>query len=234
MSKPIAQTLPGSDLNAQEVADYLRSHPDFFEQNTALLEQLRIPHRVDGAVSLVERQIQVLRNKNQKLEQKLLSLVKAAKANETLSSRMHNLALALIDTDNLDDVLAIAQEQLVQAFHADTATIQLFEDAALDKSGMHTADKAQTLALFGDAFKSHRPLCGRLKTEQLQYLFPEEADELGSAVFVPLATTEPLGYLALGSHDKNRFHPGMGTLFLGYLGELVTQAIAAQIRRESS
>ncbi|MGV6858147.1 MAG: DUF484 family protein [bacterium] len=233
MNKPTSQKLDDDLVTADEVAEHLRSHPDFFTHHPALLEHLRIPHHVVGAVSLVERQIRVLRKKNHALEQKLLSLVKTAKANEVLSSRMHNLSLALIQADNLDDVLACAQEQLIQAFNADTVTIQLFDTPALKQSGLHKADKKNTLELFGRAYENHRPLCGRLEESQLKFLFGDEAKDIGSAVFVPLATTEPIGYLALGSRDNNRFTPGMGTLFLGYLGELLTQAVSTQIARES-
>ncbi len=215
----------------EQVIDFLRTNPSFFENQASLLESLRLPHNAGGAVSLIERQVLVLRNKNKNLEDKFLSLVKAAKTNETLNSRMHTLALALMQADSLDDVLAIAQEQLVSAFKADVATIRVLNHKP-HKSELHCIKNDQAELLFHDAFESHRPLCGRLNDDQLQHLFCDETDTIHSAVFVPMSTTEPLGYLALGSHDKQRFHPGMGTLFLDHLGELITQATSAQIHRE--
>lgn len=209
-----AQPLP---LTEEQVAEYLRTHPEFFDNRHALLEQLRLPHHVSGAVSLIERQIRVLRTKNHQLERKFLSLVKAAKANETLSSRMHQLAIALVSAGGLEEVIHTAESTLTQAFQADSARVKLLDDE----------NREETLDLFSDAYASNRPVCGTLTEKQKTFVFGTEVSNIQSAVLVPLSHGQPEGYLALGSHDANRFHAGMGTLFLGYLGELVTAAILA-------
>lgn len=209
------QALP---LTEEQVAEYLKTHPEFFDNRDALLEQLRLPHHVSGAVSLIERQVRVLRTKNEQLERKFFSLVKAAKANETLSSRMHQLALALMSATQLSEVIKTAEGTLTQAFQADSALVALFDDN----------NRQETLDLFADAYASQRPVCGTLTQKQQAFLFGDNSETIQSAVLVPLSDQEtPIGYLALGSHDANRFHAGMGTLFLGYLGELITAAVVA-------
>lgn len=208
-------SMPDLSINEDLVAEYLRTHPDFFENRETLLEQMRLPHHVSGAVSLIERQVRVLRTKNHQLERKFLSLVKAAKANETLSSRMHQLALALIAASSQEEVVSTAEETLTQAFKADSAMVKLLDDDS----------REQTLTLFGDAYTAGRPVCGTLTPKQQQFLFADKTETINSAVFVPLFQQSAIGYLALGSHDATRFHAGMGTLFLGYLGELVTAAV---------
>lgn len=219
-------SLPTPSLTEDEIATYLRAHPEFFETRESLLEQLRLPHHVSGAVSLVERQIRVLRKKNEQLEQKLMTLVKAAQANEQLSSRMHQLALAMISASDLDDVIQISERNLTHAFKADTASVKLLSNDRLEDSS-NSVDRDECLGMFKDAFDQNRPVCGTLTSKQQDYLFGDRVEKVGSSVFVPLNHEEPLGYLVLGSHDKNRFHAGMGTLFLGYLGELIAHAISS-------
>lgn len=225
-------TLPTTSLSEEDVENYLRSHPSFFEEREALLEQMRLPHHASGAVSLVERQIRVLRKKNQESEQQLSNLIKAAQANETLSSRMHQLALALLSANDLNDVLSLAKTQMIQAFKADKAIVKLLDDKS-ELNPYPSADRTECLSLFEEAYKSNRAVCGRLTPRQQDYLFEDDTHKILSSVFVPLSHHTPLGYLVLGSHDPNRFHAGMGTLFLGYLGELVTHAIIAHQPQES-
>ena len=212
-----------SAVSEEAVESYLRAHPDFFERHVELLGIMRLPHRVDGgAVSLVERQVALLREKNRQLERKLMDLVQVARDNEHLSSRLHRLALALMDADSLDAVLATAQDLLRGEFKADHVVVRLM--GAEDSPHVEPAD-TPGFTLFNEMFETKRPLCGRLSKEQLAFLFREHEDEIASAVAVPLYTTERSGILALGSQEETRFHPGMGTLFLGYLGELVSAAV---------
>ncbi len=211
-------------ISAEAVETYLQSHNEFFVGREELLEQINLPHGKRGTVSLVERQVKVLRDKNKVLEHKLLDLLKVARENEELSSRLHHLALGLLESQGLDDVVATAREQLLQAFKADFVTLNLFPRTAED-TNLHYASNNEVQEHFADSFESRRPRCGGLNEEDVRYLFGEFEGQVSSAVLVPLVNAEPVGFIAMGSREKARFHPGMGTLFLGYLGELVTQAI---------
>jgi uncharacterized protein len=209
-------------IQVEEVEDYLRQHPDFFESRPELLAEMRISHASGNAVSLIEHQINILRNKNSQLEKKLLDLVDVARDNEHLSTRLHHLALGLLEAENLDAVLSIAQELLRNELKADHVSIRLIGD---DQDKLHSITEAEASEYFDDLFINHRPVCGRLTAEQKQALFGEQAEEIASSVVVPLLDPERLGILAVGSLDEQRFHPGMGTLFMGTLGELVSRAI---------
>lgn len=217
-------------LSEEAVEAWLRAHPDFFERHLALLEVLRLPHPAGGgAVSLIERQIGWLRDKNRQLERKLLDLVQVARENERLSQRMHHLALGLMDADSLDAVLATTQEQLRTEFRADHVVVRLLGNPG---DGLHfMAGNDPALDALEKLFETRRPLCGRLSDEQLSALFPEDDEPLQSAVAVPLMEgSRRLGVLALGSREETRFHPGMGTLFLGYLGEIISHAVATRLK----
>lgn len=219
-------------LSEEEVEAWLYEHPDFFSKHEPLLEVMHIPHPAFGVTSLLERQVALLRNKNHQLEGKLRGLVGVARENEKLSTRLHRLALALVEADNLDAVLAIAREQLLQAFSADHVALKLFPQEGQTNTIHHT-DQKEVAELFARAFHSNRPQCGGLNEKQIKCLFPEHAEKVASAVLVPLIENQPIGYLALGSTHDARFHPGMGTLFLGYLGELVTRCIVIYQQRET-
>lgn len=218
-------------LSEEAVESYLRAHPDFFERHLSLLEVLRLPHPSGVAVSLIERQMAVLRDKNRALERKLMDLVHTARENERLSQRMHQLALGVMEAESLDAVLAITQEQLRNEFRADVVVVRLCGDPV---QGMHfMAEDDPAMQSLAHLFEHRRPVCGRLSDTQLHALFTEEdAPTVASAVAVPLLDgTRPLGFLALGSQEASRFHPGMGTLFLGYLGEIISHAIGARLGR---
>jgi uncharacterized protein YigA (DUF484 family) len=214
---------PATELDADSIETFLRAPPDFFLDRAALLDVMEIPHAPEGAVSLVRRQIDGLRQRNQELEKKLLDLVAIARENEQLSNQLHEFSLSLIEADTLDDVLAVSRNQLLDAFKADVVKIGLFDNDAPD--GVHTVSRDDAETLFGSLIKAKRNFCGSLADEQNEYLFGEHAGEVESVAFVPLYTTATIGFLALGSRDIARFHQGMGTLFLGQLGELVTRAI---------
>lgn len=221
--------LADETLSEMAVESYLRAHPDFFERHLLLLEVMRVPHPCGDAVSLIERQIGLLRERNRGLERKLMDLVQVARENERLSQRLHQLALGLMEADSLDAVLATTQEQLRNEFRADAVVVRLCGDP---QRGLHfTAPDDPAMRSFDKLFETRRPLCGRLSAAQFRALFPEdEGKSLHSAVAVPLLEgTRPLGVLGLGSRDGARFHPGMGTLFLDYLGEILSHAVGHRL-----
>jgi len=218
---------PATDaLNEEAVAAWLRAHPDFLERHPEVLEALELHHRTHGAASLLERQLQLLRDRNRQLERKLMELVEIARENEQLSARLHHLALGLLETDDASDVVHIAQELLRDELKADFVTLQLIGEPRPGEGELHyiPAD-APELEWFEDLFRSGRPLCGRVSARQLEFLFGAQAAEIASSVLIPLKDPGRIGLLALGSRDPHRFHPGMGTLFLGTLGELLARAL---------
>ncbi len=220
------------NLTDEDIERYLVNHPDFFERNTDLLASLSIPHEAGGAVSLIERQVDVLRNKNDQLERKLLDLVQVARDNEDLSTRLHRLALGLMEADGIDDVISTTKDLLRNEFPSTHVIIRLFAEHGLDDTLSDLYIEAQgdaPVSLLDDLFDSNRPICGRLEGVQMSYVFGDVGAQVKSAVLIPLTDGRKLGILALGSQESDRFHNGMGTLFLGYLGELVSRAVNTRL-----
>lgn len=216
------------NLTDEDIERYLSTHPDFFERNIDLLESLSIPHDTGGAVSLIERQVNVLRNKNEQLESKLIELVQVARDNEGLSTRLHRLALGLMEAEGIDDVISTTKDLLRNEFPSTHVVVRLFAENGLDEpiSDLYIGERGEApKSLVEDLFDSNRPVCGRFEEVQMTYVFGDIGVEVKSAVLIPLTDGRNLGILALGSHEPDRFHNGMGTLFLGYLGELVSRAV---------
>lgn len=225
------EPLRKESLSDAAVHDYLRRNPGFFERHSALLGVLRLPHVTGGAVSLVERQVSMLRQKDLKRERKLQEFVEVARANDALAGKIHKLALRLLEAGDLPATLTAIEASLRTAFDADSSVLVMFGDtAALGRleagrffRPMQRDDEA--LRPFATFLGSARPRCGQVRDAQRDFLFGGHTDEVGSLALVPLGAKCAVGFLAIGSVDANRFHPGMSFDFLARLGELVAGAL---------
>jgi uncharacterized protein YigA (DUF484 family) len=214
--------------DAQQVSDYLSSHADFFDTRPELLAGLQLSHPSGTAVSLVERQVRVLREQNQDLKKRLLELVEVARDNDRLSERVHRLTLDLLRAGSLPELLDSLEHSLRTEFMADAVVLHL---QGLDESGRRESG-AQALhidealkALLPTPLVDNKPQCGRLKQEQAEFLFSEQASTIESCVVIPLGDHGSVGLLSIGSREANRFNPCMGTLFLSHLSELITRLL---------
>ena len=220
-------------IGEQGVADYLRRHPDFFEDKPTLLADLRIPHATGSAVSLVERQVAVLRDSNASLHDQLEGLIQVARENDKLNNLLHNLTLRLIDCDNLSDLLALIDTRLRRDFSADLTTVCLLSapvEEALAIAPEFVSDVDEFCGLFQRLLSAGKPYCGQLKTEQLDVLFGEQAAEVGSTALLPLSRRNgggqgELGLLAIGSFEQNRFHSSVDTAFLERMSDIIASVL---------
>lgn len=219
------------DLSENAVHDFLQDNPDFFERHSALLSSLRLPHVARGAVSLVERQVSVLRQKDLKLERRLKDLLEVARANDTLAAKIHQLALILLAAPDLATTLRCVEESLRAGFSADQSILVLFGDPATFKDidvgrfFLPIARDDESLKAFDTFLQGCGPRCGQIRDTQREFLFGKETNEVGSTALIRLGKKSEVGFLAIGSIDENRFHPGMSIDFLTRLGELVTEAL---------
>ena len=233
MTTSQARGINQEPLNDVSVADYLQTYPDFFERNSALMTKLRLPHMRDSGatVSLVERQVEVLRERNQSLERKLKDLIDVARANDTLADRIHRLSQRLIRAhDRLETVNAV-ETSLREDFDAMHSVLVLFleEARALEPAAarfLRVRDPADAdIKTFESLLQSGKPRCGQVRDTQRDYLFGKDSIEIGSVALTPLGPKGELGILAIGASDAERFHPAMSTEFLSRIGELVTYAL---------
>jgi uncharacterized protein YigA (DUF484 family) len=235
------QGISQATLEEQTIADYLREHPEFFSAHSGLLADLQIPHHTDGAVSLIERQVSVLREQHLEAKRQLHALVQVARDNDRLNEQMQRLTLSLLEARDLSSTLQMLNDSLANDFRADALVMGLFmSEAQLAALGNCDLTAVRPLsagdegsAAFAAVINGGKPLCGHLRNSQISYLFGEIAeDNIASAVVVALNARSAdnlqpscLGLLGIGSRDANRYHAGMGTLFLSYLGDLIGRAV---------
>lgn len=219
-------------INDGSVTQYLETYPDFFERNGALLAKLRLPHLRDSAatVSLVERQVEVLRERNQALERKLKELVDVARANDALADRIHRLSQRLIRAHTFLETVNALETSLREDFDARDSVLLLFMEQARELEGagrfLKTADPADAVVkTFESLLQSGKPRCGQIRDTQRDFLFGKDSIEIGSVALAPLGTKGALGLLAIGASDADRFHPAMSTEFLTRIGELLANAL---------
>jgi uncharacterized protein YigA (DUF484 family) len=220
-------------INDVSVTRYLETYPDFFERNAALLAKLRLPHLRESSatVSLVERQVEVLRDRNQALERKLAEFKDVARANEALANRIHCLSQRLIRGRTLLETILAVETSLREDFDAHHSVLLLFMEQARDLEAaagrfLKTADPADDVVKsFESLLQSGKPRCGQIREAQREFLFGKDCIEIGSVALAPLGAKGALGLLAIGSSDADRFHPAVSTEFLTRIGELLANAL---------
>ncbi len=234
MNKQPARGIEPHAISEEAIADYLQHNADFFERHATLFGKLKIPHgRGPSTVSLVERQVLVLREKNEKLESQLHELISVARANDVLVGKIHRLARRLIRARTAETVIDALESSLREDFGA-SEWLMLLSPAS--NSGFEQVNSrhlrlihppAQEMKMFDTLFEGGKPRCGQIRDSQRDYLFGAGTTEIGSAALVPLGPQTSSGLLAIGSPDTERFHPTMSTEFLARIGELVSEAVGA-------
>jgi uncharacterized protein YigA (DUF484 family) len=224
---------PSEDsIPEDSIAAYLKSHPDFFERHSTLMLGLKLPHRAGGAsISLVERQVSMLRQRNAQLERQLKDLVAVAKQNDVLVEKIHQLCLKLMRAPTLTARLERLETGLREDFAAERAVLVLFPDAPAEalregfvrRMGPDDVD----VRPFATFLRAAKPRCGPLRDRQ-KNIFERDADAVSSAALVPLGSESRLGFLIIGSHDPDHFHPGKRMDFLARLGEVLAVAIRSE------
>ena len=219
-------------LKPRQIADYLKEHPDFFVGRDELLLDLKLPHQRGDAISLVERQVALLRERALDYRHQLVRLAENAKENEKLFERMRLLVLSLLESKDLEQLVEVISDSLNHEFGIEFHSLILFSEKpmSLPVRIEHTDVVVEAL---GSIMTSGKAICGQVTQAELDFLFQEQGGNVGSVAIAPLnyALSEPqqLGVLALGSKDKDHFKASMGTLFISYLGDVLSRILARQL-----
>jgi uncharacterized protein len=214
------------DINATDVATFLRRNPDFLMEFPELALVLKMPKQQGTATSLASYQLDVLRDKNRALNRRLQELIAIASENEQLVARVHAFTLSLMRASTLSETLRRVVATLNEDLATDLVRIAAFQklpDVEPAEWLLTPAADDPALRVLQEFMARGEPLCGRLQQDKLAALFGERSADVRSAVLLPIPGR---GVLAVGSLDPNRFHPGMGTLFLKLIADAVGAALA--------
>ena len=198
-------------MQDEQVIEFLKQHPDFLQKHPEALDHLVLHHEAgEGTVSLMERQIKVLRERQATNREKLAEWVRVGRENDAIAERMHHFTLALMQAHDEADLIARVHASLRTDF--DIVSVRLLID-------LEARPDVETL------LPAARTRCGHFVLEQRRIVFGEEAESIASMALVPVGPAASLGVLALGSIDAERFTPAMSTDFLARMGELLGAAL---------
>lgn len=217
-SKPVAA------ISAEQVATYLKNNPDFFNQQDELLLQLRIPHTRGSSISLVERQISVLRERSDDMRSRLTALMDVARDNDRLFDKVRRLVLEILEAQTLDELVGVVDDSLRHSFKVSFFALTLFSDKPLHVGRSTTLKMAHKHV--GGLLVGGKAFCGVLRAKELQFLFgKQQASEVKSAAVVALEHNGIHGVLAVGSTDQQRYSNSVDTLFLTYLADVLARLL---------
>ena len=218
------------ELTDRDVAGYLRAHPDFFERRPDALRDLELHHQPGGAaVSLVQRQVAMLRSRNKEQRVQLKELVGIAKDNHELVEKIHQLALSMVTEADAGQRVHLLRTRLQDDFGVERAVLILFAapcDEATHDGFLKVVDPRDSgLTSFASFRKSDEPLCVRLRPAQKRFAFGDAETDVQSAAVIPLGSHAEHGFIVIGSRDPDYFHPGKRADYLRRLGEVVSAAL---------
>jgi hypothetical protein len=237
MSTQTARGLTAGQTDEERIERYLNLNPDFFERHQALLARMRLPHmRTGSTVSLVERQVEVLREQKSDADKRLAEFVAVARANDQLADKIHRFTRRMMRAPDAQSALTTLEASLREdfdAFHSVlvlTGSIASLNGVEFEPFLRKLPNDDANIRSFEALLNTGKPRCGQVRDSQRDFLFGPEAPSIGSVALVPLisgaAEGGSLGLLALGSAERERFHPGMSTEFLKRMGELITDALS--------
>ena len=211
------------EITSEQVADFLREHPDFFIEQEDVLCDLKLPHESGKAISLLERQVILLRQRGAEAREKLGTLLQNARNNDALFDTTSNLVLTLLRADSVTDAAQIALDLLGDHDNVDACELILSSDFTGPLGNAVRSETANTLASqFPDVFRLEKTHCGQLTTDQLDFLFPNLSEGINSTALMPIVEGEEIiGLLALGNRQENFFNVSLDTLFLDYIGRVI-------------
>jgi uncharacterized protein YigA (DUF484 family) len=214
------------ELNDQEVAQFLRADPQFFDRNAPLLSEIVFPSQHGGiAISLVERQQLAQRDKIRVLETKLAELIQFGEENDTISERVHRLSLGLLAARNFNALVATVKHNLGDDFQVPHVALRLWTKPQ-DENDVNSVEFSEVDPEFRGWVESLlTPYCGHRPGLDISSWFDDVSAPLKSFAMVPLRGERAFGLLVLASEDEQRFYPEMGTLYLKRIGELVSVAL---------
>lgn len=211
-----------TSIQADDVANYLAEHPEFFEAHAHLLADIHLPHPHGGrTIPLAERQLLAMRDKNRVMEDKLLELVEFGETNDAISEKVHALTLELLAARELDELISAVYAGLKLDFSVDDVSLRVF-GVAPDGRAEFSPVSAE---LEAEVERLTAPSCGTPPPAESANWFGSLAH--GSFATVPLrAGGAYRGVLILASADPQRFNREMGTLFLNRIGAMVCAALS--------
>jgi uncharacterized protein YigA (DUF484 family) len=215
----ITSSKKAAALDHSQVADFLANNPDFFTDRDSLLLSMSLPHQQGGAISLVEKQVALLRERNLDTKKRLDEFVRAAKDNDAIFIRCQRLILSLLDAKTADEFFKALEDSFQNDFKCSAYSLIAFDNDAKQLNHFTSVVPESSAREYVSALmKSSKPTLGPLRP-----------NVKSAAVISVLRDREPIALLAIGSQDPSYFQNNMGTLFIGFIADCLSKLLPGYI-----
>lgn len=220
-----------SNLDAEDVRAFLNQNPEFFVDNSDLLAELTLPHTQGGTISLVEKQVAVLRDRDKKSRAKLDEFMKAAKQNDDIFKKCQFMINGLIEANNQASFLKNLEKGFKRDFKSSAYSLLIFGDEPRQINHFTSiVRKDEAKQYVASLIRSTKPTLGTLRPTEQDFLFRHQSEKVKSAVVLSVrAGREQIALLAIGNSDPNYFRPGMGTMFVHFIADVLARLIPRYI-----
>ena len=220
-----------ADSIEKVVREFLRENPDFLDKNTDILETMILPHNSGKAISLVERQVGVMRERNKEMRSRLDNMLQTAQDNDLLFEKTKRLVLNLLEAKTLGSLVEAVYDSLGKDYGIEFYSLTLFGDEKkLPRTLARIASTEKANERVGTLIGANRTVCGVLREDEMVFLFGERGRQVGSVAAVPLRYDSLYGILAVGNSDPNFYKSSMGTLFLSYVAEILNRVLPNHLK----
>ena len=212
-------------LSDTDVIHFLTEHKDFFIRHPEQLEALKVTNNNGKVTSLINHQVNVLKERNNQLKNKLNQLIGYAEENEKTMAQVFELTLQLCQISHIANVTKHFARFVKHSFDSDLFKIVVptydgLESSAVVKT-LSADEESEFAQIFAEFIQKGKPICGRLKKSKLNFIFGKQAQKVGSSVILPIGKKAEKGLLVFASFDESRFNPEMSTDLLARLSEIL-------------
>ncbi len=216
------------NLTEKQVEEYLILNPNFLTNNPEVLNSLEVIHETGGAVSLIQKQVEVLRENYNATTNNLLGLLSVAKNNEEIFNETQQLILDLISSENATEIVGKTELTFEKQFNATKCRVFFFKEQEYLPKGRYLELKSAHQN-FGDLYNAKDIYCGPCSKNQADFIFGKKSKIIECAL-VPLRNNECPGLLALGSTEEGKYDSRKDTLFLNFIAEVLNKLIDKSVR----
>jgi uncharacterized protein YigA (DUF484 family) len=213
-------------LTNKNVAAYLKKHPDFFLDHENLLLQMKLTDNRQGTISLVEKQLAVLRGQQKKTRQQLEDVLTAAKENNEIFDNCRRLILDLMAAKNSETFFSSLEKSLKKDFKCKAYALMIFGAGKDINHFTRRVTKENAAQHIGSLIRAKEPTLGILRPEEQHYLFGPGSEKVNSAAVLAVKNrNRHIALLAIGSSDAHYFSPRMETLFIGFIADSLAKLL---------
>jgi uncharacterized protein len=222
----MSETNVNTELKPEQVEQFLIENPTFFLKREHLLAELFLPYGAGAAVSLQERQVGLLRERNIDMRKRLNEFLEQGERNDVLYKKTTALILNLLEAKSLAELIKRLHSYCESEFQIDKAQFSLFTNAEPTKCDCRVVSVIEVERVMPTLLRSKQCMSGVFRDDEWAFLFGNDVGEVASAIVLPIKDQgKTIAMLTLGSNDPLYFKAGMNTLFLGFIGDVISKLL---------